>query len=82
MSLISIHENVGSILGLTQWIRVLALPLSCGLGCRLGLDPELLWGWCGPGSVSPRRPLDDNLPYAAGVALKRKKKKKKKIQIA
>ena len=31
------HEDVGSIPGLTQWFKDLAL--SCGVGHRCGLDP-------------------------------------------
>ena len=38
------HEAVGLIPGLAQWVKDLAL--SCGIGCRLGSDPALLWLWC------------------------------------
>ena len=55
--------------------------MSCGVGCRLGSDPTLLWFWRGPGATAPIRPLAWEPPYAAGAAqqmAKDKKKKKKK----
>ena len=52
--------------------------MSCGAGCRCGLDPALLWLWCRPAATAPIRPLAWELPYAEGVALKRQKKKKKR----
>ena len=55
--------------------------MSCGVGCRWGSDPVLLWLWCRPAAMALIRPLGWELPYAAGVALKRQKKKKKKKRI-
>ena len=55
--------------------------MSCGVGCRRGLDPVLLWPWHRLVATAPIRPLAWEPPYAAGVALemaKRQKKKKKK----
>ena len=55
--------------------------MSCGVGCRCGSDPELLWLWCRPVATAPIRPLAWETPYAGGAALemaKRQKKKKKK----
>ena len=48
--------------------------MSCGIGCRWGLDPVLPWLWCRPAAVVLIRPLAWEPPYAAGVALKRKKR--------
>ena len=47
------HEVVGSIPGLPQWVKDLALAVSCGVGCRWGSDPSLLWLWCRTTAVAP-----------------------------
>ena len=56
--------------------------MSCGVGCRHGLDPVLLWRWCRLEATAPIEPLAWEPPYATGVALKRhtKKDQKKKSQ--
>ena len=48
--------------------------MSCGVGRRHGLDPMLLWLWCRPAAAALIQPLDLELPYAVGSALKKKKK--------
>ena len=58
------HEVAGSVPALAQWIG----------------DPLLLWLWCRLASAALIRPLAWELPYAAGVALKRGKKKISKGQ--
>ena len=70
------HEVVGSIPGLTQWVKGSGVAMSCGVGCRRGSDPTLLWLWCRPVATAPIRPLAWEPPYAVGVAQEIAKKKK------
>ena len=46
---------------------------GCGEGCKRGSDPKLLWLWLRLAAAAPIGSLAWELPYAAGVALKRKK---------
>ena len=48
----------------------------CGIGCRHGSNPLLLWLWCRPAAIAPIRPLAWEPLYAMGTALRSKKKKK------
>ena len=50
--------------------------MSCGIGYRRGLCLLLLWLWHRPATVAPVQSLAWELPYAEGVAIKRKRKKK------
>ena len=50
--------------------------MSCGVGCRRGSDPALLWLWRRPVATAPIRPLAWEPPYAAGAALEKAKRQK------
>ena len=77
MSPTSIHAGAGLIPSLAQWVKGSGIAMSCGVGCRRGSDPALLWLWCRSAAVAPIQPLARELPYAVGAALKRKKAKNK-----
>ena len=51
--------------------------MSCGVGCRNGLDLALLWLWPRPAAVAPIQSVAWEPPYAEGAALKRTPLKKK-----
>jgi len=54
--------------------------MSCGVGCRHGLDPTSLWFWCRPAAIAPIRPLAWEPPYAMGAAQEMAKRQKNKIK--
>ena len=55
--------------------------MSGGVGHRHGLDLVLLWLWhCLAAAATLIRPLTWELPYATGVALKKKKNLQKQKQ--
>ena len=48
----SIHEDVGLIPGLSQWVKESGIDTTGGMGCRCSLDEVLPWLWCRMGSCS------------------------------
>ena len=72
------HEVSGSIPGLAQWDKRSSIAVSCGVGCRRGSDPALLWLWHRPAATAPITSLAWEPPYTEGEAQEMAKKKKKK----
>ena len=52
--------------------------MSCGVGCRPGLDLAWLWLWCRLAAVAPIQPLAWEFPHAAPKKQKIKKRKKER----
>ena len=74
MSPTSIHENASSIPDLAQGVKDQAFAMSCGVDCRCGSDVVLLWLWYRSAAVALIQPLAWELPYVAGMVLKKQNK--------
>ena len=65
----NIREEVGLIPVPCSVGRESGIALSCGVGCRCGLDPAMLWLRCRPAAVALIQPLAWEPPYAAGALI-------------
>jgi len=54
--------------------------MNCGVGCRCGSDPMLLWLWHRLAATALIRPLAWEPPYAVGVAQEMAKRQKQQEQ--
>ena len=68
-------QSLASFSGLRIW-------RCCKLSHRsqMGFGWVLLWLWCRPAGAAPIQLLAQELPYAAGAAIKRKKKELEKLR--
>ena len=57
VNLTSINEDTGLVPGFDQWVKDSSVAVSCGVGCRCGLDPKLQWLLRGPAATAWIGPL-------------------------
>ena len=60
------HEVAGSVPAVAQWVKGSGVAVSCGVGCRCGSDPTLLWLWRRLVATAPIGPLAWEPPICLG----------------
>ena len=69
MNLTGIHKDAGLTPGPRSVGQGSGVAMSCGIGCRHGSDPTLLW--CRLGAVALMQPLAWELAHATDETLKK-----------
>ena len=79
----SIHEDVGSIPSLAQWVGAAGVAMRCHVGGRCSSDLVLLWLclWLWLGAAAPIGPsLGTSICHGCGPTKKKRKKERSKTQ--